>query len=488
MSAPGRLDEAVYALLRDALDRFRDDSRVVGELRHQLDRLEAPLHIAIAGGWQSGKSTTLNAIMGEEVAPVEVPDGDCVLTWYEDAPHPRATAYSKVGPPQELAITKSPTGMRVDLVGLRPGEVDDIVVRWPTRALRQATLIDTPAVASPGAEGGRTSVLDRIRRDADAVLFLTRDGRDSDLRVLRALGTGVVDQAAPVNVILVLSRADEVSGGRVDALLTARQLARRLRRDPRVGALCVTVVALSGLVGLAGRVLSESDFAALAALAAMPRAELDRSLLSADRFRAGPSPAPLDAGVRAALLDRLGLFGVRLATTLIRTGCDSRVRLCAELIRRSGFTELREAINRCFVDRCDVLKARSALAALEALLRAEPRPGAAELLARVERLLTNTHDFRELRLLAALQDAGSEVDAELLPEAQRLLGGNGTTLAARLGAEHDATPERLWRLALDALRRWQDHAEDPGLRLPQRRAAQVVVRSCEGMLAALTAR
>ncbi|MFG1955533.1 hypothetical protein [Micromonospora sp. NPDC048830] len=487
MSGGRRLDETVYDLLHDALDRLRDDPRAVGHLRHQLDRLEAPLHIAIAGPWQSGKSTVLNAIMGEEVAPVEVPAGGCVLTWYEDAPHPRATAYSSVGPPQELAVTKSPTGMRVDLVGLRPGEVDDIVVRWPTRALRQATLIDTPAVA-PAGEGGRAPLMDRILRDADAVLYLTRDARDSDLQILQATRTGVVDQAAPVNVILVLSRADELGGGRVDALLTARQLARRLRRDPRVGALCVNVVALSGLVSLAGRVMGESDFAALAALAGTPRGELEQSLLSAERFLTTAPPVQLDAATRAALLDRFGLFGIRLATTLIRTGCDSRVRLSAELVRRSGFTELRESMNRCFVDRCDVLKARSALAALEALLRAEPRHGGAELLARIERILTSTHDFRELRLLASLQEAGGEVDAELLPEAQRLLGGNGTALAARLGVEHDTTSDQLWRLAVEALRRWQGRAEDPWLRLPQRRAARVVVRSCEGMLAALTAR
>jgi hypothetical protein len=476
-----RLDEAVYELLRGALDHFRDDPRTVGQLRHQLDRLEAPLHIAIAGPWQSGKSTALNAIMGEEVAPVEVPDGGCVFTWYEDAPQPRATAYSSVGPPQELAVTRSATGLRVDLVGWRPGEVNDIMVQWPTRALRQATLIDTPPVT-----GDRSPVVDRILRDADAVLYLTRDGRASDLQILQATRTGMVDQAAPIHVILVLSRADELNGGRVDALVTARQLARRLRRDPRIDALCVNVVALSGLVGLAGRVMGEADFAALAALADVPRAELEQSLLSADRFLAGTPPVGLDAVARAALLERFGIFGIRLATTLIRTGCDSRVRLSGELIRRSGFTELRESVNRCFVDRCDVLKARSALAALESLLRARPRPGAGELLARIEHILTTTHDFRELRLLAALQTGAGEVDATLAPEAQRLLGGNGTVPAARLGVEHDTSPDRLWRLAFEALRRWQGRAEDLRLPLPQRRAAQVVVRSCEGMMAALS--
>ncbi|RKN59196.1 hypothetical protein D7193_08210 [Micromonospora costi] len=479
-----RLDEAVWGLLHQALQLYRDNPRATGHLRHQLARLEQPLRVAIAGPWRAGKSTLLNALMGEDVAPVAGADGSDVFTWYEDGPQPRATAYSASHPPQELAMVRSATGMRVDLVGWRAGELRDIVVSWPTRALRQVTLIDTPAVGGPG-EHGRSPVMDRVLRDADAVLYLTRDGRGTDLRVLESGRESVVGQAAPINVIMVLARADETGGGKIDALLTARQLARRQHRDPRVNALCVTVAACSGLIGLAGRVLGESEFTALAQLAAVPRPELEAHLLSADRFLRGELPVPLDNEVRAGLLDRLGLFGVRLATTLVRTGCDSRASLSAELIRRSGLADLRESVNRFFVDRREALKSRSALAAVESLLRAEPGPGTAELLGTVEQILAGAHAFQELRLLAALRDTRLGFDAELAAEARRLVGGDGVGLAARLGVEHDAGVQRLWEVAADAQWRWRDRAEDPLLRLAQRRGAQVVVRSCEGMLAEL---
>ncbi|MFI6261933.1 GTP-binding protein [Micromonospora sp. NPDC051006] len=479
-----RLDEAVWGLLHQALQLYRDDPRATGHLRRQLARLEQPLRVAIAGPWRAGKSTLLNALMGEEVAPVVGADGSAVFTWYEDGPQPRATGYSASHPPQELAMAKSATGMRVDLVGWRAGELRDIVVRWPTRALRQVTLIDTPAVGQPG-EHGRSPVMDRVLRDADAVIYLTRDGRGTDLRVLESGRESAVGQAAPVNVIMLLSRADETGGGKIDALLTARQLARRHYRDPRVNALSVAVVPCSGLIGLAGRVLSESDFAALAQLAAVPRPELEAHLLSADRFLRGALPVPLDAELRAGLLDRLGLFGVRLAATLVRTGCDSRATLSAELIRRSGLAELRESVTRFFVDRRDTLKSRSALAAVEALARAEPGPGTGELLSSVEQILAGAHEFQELRMLAALRDARLGFDAEIAAEARRLVGGDGVGLAARLGVEHDASVQRLWEVAADAQWRWRDRAEDPLLRLAQRRGAQVVVRSCEGMLAEL---
>lgn len=382
-------------------------------------------------------------------------------------------------------MVKSATGLRVDL-GWDTGDVRDIVVQWPTRALRQVTLIDTPAL--PGdVEQGRMPLVERVLRDSDAVLYLTRDGRDSDLRMLEAGRDGAVGQAAPINVIMVLSRADETGGGRIDGLLSARQLARRHYRDPRVSAVSVNVVACSGMLGLAGRMLGESDFAALATLASVPRAKLDAHLISAERFLRGELPVRLETEVRGALLDRFGIFGVRLAATLVRSGFDSRVKLSAELIRRSGLTELRESVTRCFIDRRDTLKARSALAAVETLLRAEPTRGSDELVGAVEQILAGAHEFRELRLLVALRNTRLGFDVELADEAQRLVGGNGVGLAARLGVEHEATAQRLWEVAADAQWRWRDRAEDPLLPLAQRRGAQVVARSCEGMIAELVA-
>ncbi|GAB3970242.1 hypothetical protein V1634_23230 [Plantactinospora veratri] len=518
MSRVGRLDEAAWGLVHEALEVYGNDPRAVEQLHRQFARFEEPLRIAVAGPWRSGKSTLVNAVMGEAVAPVEVADGRQVFTWYEDGPEPRVTAYPAGGAPRDLAVTRTASGMRVDLGGGRWDQVDDIVVQWPTRALRHAVLIDTPAVshrpddrtagedagagrgrlalaAGPtaggdaelvGGAGGGAATVQRIVHEADAVLYLSRDGSGDDLRPFQAAQPGSVARAAPVNVLLVLSRVDELGGGRVDALLTARQLARRHRRDPRVNAYCLSVVALGGLVALAGRMLSESEYAALAALAGLPRAETDRLLLSTDRFLAAEFPVPLDLETRRRLLDRLGIFGVRLSTTLVRTGSDSRARLAAELVRRSGLTELRESMTRYFVDRAPVLKARAVLMALESLLRAEPRPGATELLARLEQVLAGAHEFRELRLSAALLGGQLRFDPELAAEANRLIGGDGASLAARLGVEHDVTGDELWARGSAAVRRWQELAEDPLRGVDQRRAARTVVRSCEGILAELS--
>jgi hypothetical protein len=456
-----RLGEATWALLQETVDVYRDDPRTSAHVHHQITRFSDPLRIAVMGPAKSGKSTLVNAILGEEIAPVF----DNVLTWYHDGPTPLITAYTVTGAAHDLPATRSAGGMRVDIAGWRADQIRDIVVQWPIRALRNASLVDTAPESAPTDE-------------VDAVLYLTRDVRATDLDALQAAQLSMVARSAPVSTILVLSRADEIGGGRIDALLAARQLARRYHRDPRVSAVSLGVVAVSGLVALASRVLSEVDFERLQSVAFLPRTELDGYLLSADRFTSAGG---------GDMLERFGLHGVRLAMTLIRGGHDTRAKLGAELARRSGLGELRETFNQYFIERRDVLKARSALIALEDLLRNDSRPGAAELLARLERVVAGAHEFAELRLMASLRSTEVTFDDDLNAEAHRLVGGNGDDVAARLGLEHQANDGELWALCSEALIRWQGLAEDPGFgfSLAQQRAAQVVVRSCEGLLAEL---
>src|SRR5262249_34241528 len=160
--------------------------------------------------------------------------------------------------------------------------------------------------------------LDRVMREADALLYVARGSSLSALEALRGNA---------VSTIAVLGRADEVGGSGLDALSSAKQLARRLRRDLTVQATCQSVVAFSGLLAHAARTLRDNESLNLAALAAAPRPELSDLLLSVDRFTGDTCPAPVPRSARRALIDRWGLFGVRLATTLIRTGCGTSAAL-----------------------------------------------------------------------------------------------------------------------------------------------------------------
>ncbi|WP_181784125.1 dynamin family protein, partial [Pseudonocardia pini] len=398
------LGAAVRELLRRTIVVYGDDAQAVGWLQGHLSRFDEPLRVAFAGKVKAGKSTLLNALVGEEIAPTDAGECTRVVTWYQDAPAPRVRMFPRAGEPRPLTIARNQGALRLDL-GVPAAEVDRLVVDWPSGYLRGTTLIDTPGIASltadTAARAGDFLTPEDEPSPADAVVYLMRHLHGSDMRFLESFRDTDVARATPVTTIAVLSRADEIGVGRLDALSSAGRIARRYRADPTLRGLCQTVVPVAGLLAQSGRTMRQDEHAALVRLAGLPQATLDPLLLSADRFGTRPAEGAPEPSVRAALVERFGLFGVRLATELIRKGTTDPSDLSRELVRHSGLEELRSVLATQFAERRELLKSRSALLAIDRVLQRDPRPAAQPLIAERERILAGAHEFVELRMLSA---------------------------------------------------------------------------------------
>jgi hypothetical protein len=483
------LGQSVRQVLEHAVTVYRDSPQAVHWLRGHLARFDEPLRVAIAGKVKAGKSTLLNALVGEQIAPTDAGECTRVVTWYQDGPAPRVLLFPRGGPPRPLTVARRQGALTIDLAGTPAEQVDRLVVDWPSQSLRATSLIDTPGIASMSTDTSARAGAFLVPDDdaptpTDAVLYLMRHLHLADVRFLEAFHDRGVSRPSPVNTVAVLSRADEIGVGRPDAMASARQIATRYRRDETLQGLCHTVVAVAGLLAETARTLRQTEFAAFGALAALPPAEAERLMLSADRFVGADTPV-LPAPERAALLERFGLFGVRVSTTLLRRGTADSGALAKELLRRSGFDELRQVLTTQFTERRDLLKSRSALLALELVLHREPIPAAQGLAREVERITAGAHEFAELRLLTALRTKVVKLPKDARSAAERLLGGDGGTPAARLGLDPAAQPDELREAALEALRGWQRRAESPLADRGQVDAARTLVRTCEGLLATI---
>ena len=389
-------------------------------------RLDGPLRVALAGRVKAGKSTLLNALIGEQLAPADVGECTRVVTWYRSAPEPRITLEPRTGSPRPLRVYRHEGALEIDL-GDSTGDVQRLVVDWPAPGLRDWTVIDTPGVASLSADvsARATQLLDPASgsdHGVDAVIYLMRHVHAADVDLLQTLRGARSSRF--VSTVAVLSRADEIGSGRTDAMEVSAAVAHRYRRDPTVRGLCLDVVAVTGLLAETGRTLGAHEVAAVHTLAALPPPVLDEALRSTDRFLAA-ADVGLGTEQRARLLDRLGVFGVRTATRLVAEGTSGAAELGEELVRRSGMIELQASLATRIRDRSEVLVAHSVLLGLRRLLRDEPAPGTAALAADVGRMRRGAHELVELRALVTLRVGEVALPPEAVGEGLALLGDAG---------------------------------------------------------------
>lgn len=475
------------ALVQDAIAVYYDDPVALEALQLHANRLEEPLRVAVAGMVKAGKSTLINAIIGEEIAPTGTGECTRIVTWYRYADTPRVTMFPREGEPHALPVKRTNGLLDFDLRGAGAEEVDRLVVDWPNQSLRDMTLIDTPGIASLSGDVSARSadilIPDSGSPAADAIIYVMRHLHEADLTFLEAFRRVSAGQPGVINALAVLSRADEIGAGRIDSLLAARDIAKRYRTDSGLRNLAMGVVPVAGLLAQTARTMHQAEFGILLELSQLDRAERERMLISADRFMRPTAGTTADAEARGALLGRFGLFGIRLATVLIRSGITDPTALAHELARRSGLDELLRLVFGQFQVRADHLKAYTAMVGIEGLIRERPHGGTAALVASLEQIRAGAHEFRELRLLATARTSGLSLPPDLASEVERIIGGEGVTPADRLGLADDASADDIHAEALASLRRWREHAANP---LMDRAAVEVcnaVVRSCEAIVA-----
>src|SRR5215216_7069754 len=144
--------DAVLAITRQL---EADQPAIASQARTIRERLEGPLQVAIAGRVKAGKSTLLNALVGERLAPTDAGECTRIVSWYRKGPSYQVSARLRDGRDQALAFQRREGALDVELGGLSEREVRWLDVRWPASTLDMMTLIDTPGLASLNDENSR---------------------------------------------------------------------------------------------------------------------------------------------------------------------------------------------------------------------------------------------------------------------------------------------------------------------------------------------
>lgn len=471
---------------------YRQRPDVFYELERIGARLNEPIRVALAGTLKAGKSTLVNALVGEDIAPTDAAEATRIVTWFRHGSTPKVTANHWGGRHSNVPINRG-AGLTFDFRTLNPADVADLAVEWPAEELVNTTIIDTPGTSSLTRDASERTLQLLVPPDGvprvDAVVFLLRTLNASDIALLKQIGHLVGGSAGALGIIGVASRADEIGAGRIDAMLSAGDVAKRFTREMNQTGICQAVVPVSGLLALTARTLRQSEFIALQKLAGADHATLSKAMLSVDRFVRADSELPVDAVTRAQLLERFGMFGIRISTAVLAAGVADAAGLADELLERSGLVALRRVIDQQFAQRSDMLKAHTALVSLRRFVEAFPIVATPYVIADIDPLLADTHAFEELRLLSQLHSRPMALNDDEIVSLRRVIGASGTDAASRLGlSPEDAHGQEGPRAAFAAAQRWRRRAEHPLNDPFTTRACRAAVRSAEAMVADFAAR
>jgi Dynamin family len=449
-------------------------------------RFDEPLRVAFAGQTKAGKSTLLNALIGERVAATDHAECTRVVTWYSNGPAYTVTGEMIDGSRSALPFVRSNGKLQLDLDRRPPESIDRIVVTVPSNRLDSMTLIDTPGVGSLTEQLHRRSMEFFSAADnaspADAVVYLMRHAHDSDVRFLEAMCDDSQLRPSPVHAIGILSRADEVGSCRLDAMAAARRIAHRYAGHPRLTSLVHTVIPVCGLLAESAMTMTQHEFDVLTRIAAWPVTDFERATASVDDFVEGPDNAGGSEHERLDLLRRFGIYGTRLAVMLLRSRQQyTATTLADELVSRSGLLELRRLLVDLFANRGDLLKARSALRALSDVCDAAPEQSDA-LRRALEQIQVNAHELVELDWLIALRTADLGLTETAADDARRLLGDEGAETWRRLGCQPTTSLAEQMQLAGESHDRWNRRASSPLTRGEAAALCAAVIRSCEALI------
>jgi tetratricopeptide (TPR) repeat protein/GTP-binding protein EngB required for normal cell division len=307
---------------------------------HAAEALDRPLLVAVMGEFNAGKSSFVNALAGEEVAPTGVTPTTATVNVLRYGPAPAARVIGHDGSARDLPAADI-ARVVTSLDGEAARAVRLVEIFLPVETLRRVEIVDTPGLNSIRPEHER--VARDFLQEADAIVWVFGIGQAAKATEKAALELA---RGAGKRVVGVLNKVDRADAAEVGAVVD------HVKRS--LGDLVETVVPFSATRALAARragkpdaamtalsaVLDERFFTqALALKRATAVSALRRLLATARAAAEAAAPAPRDfAAAHAAV--------VRLEQALAGALDGERVALRARILEsyRRAALEVREFV------------------------------------------------------------------------------------------------------------------------------------------------
>lgn len=439
-----------------------------------IERLNAPMQVAIIGKIKASKSTLVNAIIGK---PEFAPTGELEVTWNVSwIKHGKANSatevYFKDGTTTNIPTEQwrniatgdtNGTGGRINGKSIK-SDISYISLFDDSPILNDINIIDTPGLEANRQLDSQNTIdfLSGVcRPDAIITLFVHNATQNMVGVVEEFVGAG--GTLTPLNSIGVMAKFDmqwNLAYWNKNMLHEMQKVAnRQLATQDALRKNIFRIYPVCALMFMAAQTLTDEQTEALRTLALLKEETLKSTLPFAPKFMTS-TDLPLSIPMRKVLLEQIGQYGIRLAVQLLQANPNATRRdICAMFRQESGADALMRAVYNHFGARSNLLKAQSLYQDLcSECMRLMQHPQVGVQMNGTKILLDKIfhdviYEIKEYSILSDIYDGKVTYlsDTEI-GEFRNLCGENGSDAHSRLGQVENISPLDLYKEAMQRAR------------------------------------
>lgn len=475
-------------------------------IRKLRRRLESPLRVAVVGIMKAGKSTFMNALMGEDILYTGDLETTYTVCWFRYGTVPSLTVCFRSGEEQQFPFEdlQKWSVRKFEAENPRINDVKYLIIHYPAEVLKTLEFIDTPGLNSVyGTDAQNTLDFLSLKGSedtlqeagkADAIIYAfsrTASGFDQD--ILRSFHSGG-GTTSPINSVGIMTKVDASGIWNVlddtTPVQAARAVTDNVMKNAGMKQLLFTVLPVCAKVCEGYAQMEDRDWEAMEAIAANGLEDLQDCLYDAREFARSEDFSDFGSTEsRKRLMGLIGQYGILEVARQLRSG-RTREQIGQALQTICGVQPVRELLLRHFGSRTFLIKTQYILNHLMALTHTLMREsGTPERLRRIcgqisdsiEDMLSSVQPMKELKVLQmyyngqlSFLDEGEEQDFF------RVTGEYGRDVESRLGAPRGSTVAELAEFAREKVGAWHGKAATGWLMSGEYvEAASILARSYE---------